>query len=128
MLSGALAELTWPNILIKRHIFRYYHPCQLFLYGVISNVFSQFAYLCREVFRDFDPALVSKMNEKKIVAPGSIAASLLSVPKLRTIIENARQIVKVISLPFFLLTTLPLGYNQLKPSKRMLQVHMEFFL
>ncbi|XP_008794351.1 uncharacterized protein LOC103710431 [Phoenix dactylifera] len=71
VLSGALAELTWPAILSKRHIFR-------------------------EVFRDFDPVLVSKLNEKKLITPGSTASSLLSEPKLRAIIENARQILKII--------------------------------
>ncbi|KAL9362735.1 hypothetical protein Peur_045520 [Populus x canadensis] len=71
VLSGALAELTWPAILSKRHMFR-------------------------EVFADFDPIAVSKFNEKKIIAPGSTAASLLSELKLRAIIENARQISKVI--------------------------------
>ncbi|XP_068647819.1 uncharacterized protein [Aristolochia californica] len=71
VLSGALAELTWPAMLSKRHIFR-------------------------EVFLDFEPASVAKMNEKKLVAPGSTAMSLLSEPKLRAIIENARQISKII--------------------------------
>ncbi|XVE97469.1 hypothetical protein REPUB_Repub03eG0022400 [Reevesia pubescens] len=71
VLSGALSELTWPAILSKRHIFR-------------------------EVFVDFDPVAVSKMNEKKLLAPGSMASSLLSELKLRAIIENARQISKVI--------------------------------
>ncbi|KAL9339528.1 hypothetical protein Peur_068543 [Populus x canadensis] len=71
VLSGALAELTWPAILSKRHIFR-------------------------EVFADFDPIAVSKFNEKKIIAPGSTATSLLSELKLRAIVENARQISKVI--------------------------------
>ncbi|KAJ0984886.1 hypothetical protein J5N97_003242 [Dioscorea zingiberensis] len=71
VLSGALAELTWPVLLSKRHIFR-------------------------EVFMDFDPVSVSKLNEKKIVAPGSTARSLLSEPKLRSIIENARQILKIV--------------------------------
>ncbi|KAG4942654.1 hypothetical protein JHK85_047300 [Glycine max] len=51
---------------------------------------------CREVFVDFDPVAVSKFNEKKIMAPGSTASSLLSDLKLRAIIENARQISKVI--------------------------------
>ncbi|KAJ8459439.1 hypothetical protein OPV22_032365 [Ensete ventricosum] len=71
VLSGALAELTWPVILGKRRMFR-------------------------EVFLDFDPVAVSKLNEKKIVVPGSTASSLLSEPKLRAIIENARQILKII--------------------------------
>lgn len=69
--SGALAELTWPMILNKRHIFR-------------------------EVFADFDPITVAKFSEKKIAAPGSTASSLLSELKLRAIVENARQISKVI--------------------------------
>ncbi|XP_050213050.1 uncharacterized protein LOC126664611 [Mercurialis annua] len=71
VLSGALAELTWPAILSKRHIFR-------------------------EVFADFDPVAVSKFNEKKVTAPGSTASSLLSEVKLRAIIENARQMLKVV--------------------------------
>ncbi|XP_021298396.1 uncharacterized protein LOC110427245 [Herrania umbratica] len=72
-LSGALAELTWPTILRKRHMFR-------------------------EIFLEFDPSSVSKLSEKKICAPGSLASSLLSLsePKIRGIIENARQICKVI--------------------------------
>ncbi|KAG6665460.1 DNA-3-methyladenine glycosylase 1-like [Carya illinoinensis] len=70
-LSGALAERTWPEILNKRNMFR-------------------------EVFLDFDPIAVSKLNEKKFVSPGSCASSLLSEVKLRAIIENAHQISKVI--------------------------------
>ncbi|XP_022724820.1 uncharacterized protein LOC111281358 [Durio zibethinus] len=68
-LSGALAELTWPTILNKRHMFR-------------------------EIFLEFDPSAVSKLNEKKIGAPGTPASSLLSELKIRGIIENARQICK----------------------------------
>ncbi|XP_022889735.1 uncharacterized protein LOC111405192 isoform X1 [Olea europaea var. sylvestris] len=70
--STALAELTWPAILNKRHIFR-------------------------EAFADFDPVVVSKLNEKKIASPGSPASSLLSELKLRSIIENARQISRIIN-------------------------------
>ncbi|XVF74854.1 hypothetical protein PTKIN_Ptkin13bG0144200 [Pterospermum kingtungense] len=70
-LSGALAELTWPTILSKRHMFR-------------------------DIFLEFDPSAVSKLNEKKIATPGSPASSLLSELKIRGIIENARQICKVI--------------------------------
>ncbi|MBA0622475.1 hypothetical protein Godav_008013 [Gossypium davidsonii] len=71
VLSGSLSELTWSAILSKRHIFR-------------------------EVFMDFDPVAVSKLNEKKLIAHGSVASSLLSELKLRAIVENARQISKVI--------------------------------
>ncbi|KAL3835472.1 hypothetical protein ACJIZ3_010208 [Penstemon smallii] len=69
--STALAELTWPVILSQRNIFR-------------------------DVFLDFDPIAVSKLNDKKIAAPGSPASSLLSEVKLRAITENARQICKII--------------------------------
>ncbi|KAI3754489.1 hypothetical protein L1987_54273 [Smallanthus sonchifolius] len=71
VLSGALSELTWPAILNKRHLFR-------------------------EVFADFDHTVVEKFNEKKLVGPGSAASSLLSELKLRAIVENARQMSKVI--------------------------------
>lgn len=70
VLSGALAELSWSEILKRRQNFR-------------------------EIFMDFDPVAVSKVNEKKLVAPGSIANSLLSEQKLRAVLENARQIVKI---------------------------------
>ncbi|XP_043695933.1 probable GMP synthase [glutamine-hydrolyzing] [Telopea speciosissima] len=71
VLSGALAELTWPAILSKRHIFR-------------------------EVFLDFDPVAVSKLSDKKITASGSTASCLLSELKLRAIIDNSRQVCKII--------------------------------
>ncbi|KAL9231964.1 hypothetical protein vseg_007121 [Gypsophila vaccaria] len=69
-LSVALAELNWPTILNKRNTFK-------------------------EVFLDFDPVSVSKLNEKKICGPGTPAGSLLSEMKLRNIVENARQVCKI---------------------------------
>ncbi|XP_066399436.1 uncharacterized protein [Miscanthus floridulus] len=69
--SGALAEMAWPAILSKRDTFR-------------------------EVFMNFDPQLVAKLNEKKFLAPCSPASSLLSQHRLRVIIENARELLKVI--------------------------------
>ncbi|KAF0911424.1 hypothetical protein E2562_008299 [Oryza meyeriana var. granulata] len=71
VLSGALAEMTWPAILSKRETFR-------------------------EVFMDFDPLLVAKLSEKKILGPCSPARSLLSEHRLRIIIENAQEVLKVI--------------------------------
>lgn len=70
-LSVALAELTWPTILSKRSIFR-------------------------EVFLHFDPVSVSKINDKKISGPGNLGITLLSEMKLRNIVENARQVCKII--------------------------------
>ncbi|KAH0654757.1 hypothetical protein KY285_029639 [Solanum tuberosum] len=49
----------------------------------------------KEVFANFDLVAVSKLNEKKILAPGSTACSLLSELKLRAVIENARQVSKI---------------------------------
>uniref|UniRef100_A0A0A9DII9 DNA-3-methyladenine glycosylase I n=1 Tax=Arundo donax TaxID=35708 RepID=A0A0A9DII9_ARUDO len=71
VLSGALAEMAWPAILSKRDTFR-------------------------EVFMEFDPLLVAKLNEKKFLGPRSPASSLLSEHRLRIIIENARELLKVI--------------------------------
>ncbi|GAV91914.1 LOW QUALITY PROTEIN: Adenine_glyco domain-containing protein, partial [Cephalotus follicularis] len=70
-LSGALVELTWPVILHKRCMFR-------------------------EVFSDFDPIVVLKLNDKKIASSGSLASFLLLELKLQGIIEIARQVCKVI--------------------------------
>ncbi|KAL0697787.1 hypothetical protein Bca4012_053909 [Brassica carinata] len=67
-LSGALAELSWTDILSRRQ-------------------------LLREVFMDFDPVAVSELNEKKVTA----AISLLSEVKLRSILDNARQVRKIIA-------------------------------
>ncbi|KAL1217536.1 hypothetical protein V5N11_004704 [Cardamine amara subsp. amara] len=71
VLSGALAEHSWPTILNNRQAFR-------------------------EVFADFDPNAIVKINEKKLIDPGSTGSTLLSELKLRAVIENARQILKVI--------------------------------
>ena len=46
----------------------------------------------REVFMDFDPVAVSELNEKKVIS----AISLLSEVKLRSILDNARQVRKVL--------------------------------
>lgn len=66
-LSGALAELSWKDILSKRHLFR-------------------------QVFLDFDPIAISELTNKKITSPDS----LLSEQKLRSILENANQVRKII--------------------------------
>jgi DNA-3-methyladenine glycosylase I len=73
VLSGALAEMTWPAILSKRETFK-------------------------EVFMDFDPLLVAKLSERKILGPCSPARSLLSEHRLRIIIENAQEVLKVSKL------------------------------
>lgn len=115
--SGALAELTWPAILSKRHVFRYsseklnlafmYSTDYFFSVVSLLHLLIWEVPLCREVFADFDPIMVAKFDEKKITAPGSTASSLVSELKLRAIIENARQMSKVdpqFSLPLNRLT------------------------
>ncbi|XP_024008913.1 uncharacterized protein LOC18007795 [Eutrema salsugineum] len=70
-LSGALAELSWKDILSKRQLFR-------------------------EVFMDFDPVAISELTNKKITSPEIATISLLSEQKLRSILENANQVRKII--------------------------------
>ncbi|CAN8233585.1 unnamed protein product [Cochlearia groenlandica] len=70
-LSGALAELSWKDILSKRQLFR-------------------------EVFMDFDPIVISELTNKKITSSEIATASLLSAQKLRSILENANQVRKII--------------------------------
>ncbi|CAH8356215.1 unnamed protein product [Eruca vesicaria subsp. sativa] len=70
-LSGALAELSWKDILSKRQLFR-------------------------EVFMDFDPIAISELTNKKITSPEIATTSLLSDQKLRSILENANQVRKII--------------------------------
>lgn len=47
---------------------------------------------------DFDPLLVAKLSERKILGPCSPARSLLSEHRLRIIIENAQEVLKVSKL------------------------------
>ncbi|CAN6482192.1 unnamed protein product [Victoria cruziana] len=70
-LSGALAELSWPSILSKRGTFR-------------------------ELFANFDPAFVSKFSERKITSIKTSNKIMLSELKLRSVVENAKQILKVV--------------------------------
>ncbi|MQL88849.1 hypothetical protein Taro_021419 [Colocasia esculenta] len=71
VLSQALAELSWPTILRKRETFR-------------------------EMFDNFDPASVAKFSEKKIISLKSCGTPLLSEVKLRAVVENAKQLLKVV--------------------------------
>lgn len=52
-------------------------------------------FLGRELFDNFDPASIAKFSEKKILSLVGSGSALLSEPKLRAIVENARQILKV---------------------------------
>ncbi|CAN4093812.1 unnamed protein product [Withania somnifera] len=69
-LSQALAELTWPAILNKRHIFR-------------------------ELFDNFDPSSLANVNEKRLLTLRESGKSLLSEPKIRAIVENANHFQKI---------------------------------
>ncbi|KAL8171998.1 hypothetical protein V2J09_023802 [Rumex salicifolius] len=70
VLSIALAEHTWVSILSKRDRFRSH-------------------------FDKFDVSSVAKFSEEKLVSLCTDRNALLSEPKLRAIVENARQILKV---------------------------------
>lgn len=112
VLSGALSELTWSAILSKRHIFRYCFLA-ISIYSIEqADSFLNFYVLFREVFIDFDPVAVSKLNEKKLVAHGSVASSLLSELKLRAIVENAHKISKVDHLILLFTIIFYLGWHE----------------
>ncbi|XWS21093.1 hypothetical protein CRYUN_Cryun30bG0025700 [Craigia yunnanensis] len=68
--SQALAELSWPTILNKRDIFR-------------------------KLFDNFDPSSVAQYTEKKMLSLKVVGSLLLSEPKLRAVLENAKQMLKV---------------------------------
>ncbi|KAF4348237.1 hypothetical protein F8388_015056 [Cannabis sativa] len=68
--SQALAELTWPAILKKRDLFR-------------------------KLFEDFDPSSVAQFSEKKLLSLKVNGYLVLSEPKLRAVVENAKQVLKV---------------------------------
>lgn len=69
VLSIALAELTWPAILYKRDAFRNH-------------------------FDNFDPSSIAKFTEQKLSVRAN-CSTLLSEPKLRAVVENANQLLKV---------------------------------
>ncbi|XP_077233590.1 DNA glycosylase superfamily protein isoform X2 [Tasmannia lanceolata] len=71
VLSEALGELSWPTILNKRDTFR-------------------------RLFDNFDAASIAKFTEKKILLLKASGSTLLSEPKLRAVVENARQTLKVV--------------------------------
>lgn len=70
VLSQALAELTWPLILSKRDIFR-------------------------KVLNDFDPSSIAQLTENEFTTLKVNGIQLLSEPKLRAIVENANQVLKI---------------------------------
>lgn len=70
VLSTALAEMTWPAILYKRDAFRKH-------------------------FDNFDPSSVAKFSEEKLLSMKAICSNLLSEQKLRAVVDNANQLLKV---------------------------------
>ncbi|XP_002510348.2 DNA-3-methyladenine glycosylase [Ricinus communis] len=68
--SQALAEMSWPTILHMRNIFR-------------------------KLFDNFDPSSVAQFTEKKLLSLKVNGNLLLSEPKLRAIVENAKLLLKV---------------------------------
>lgn len=104
--SQALAELTWPAILNKREIFRYYCPhflCSLktLRRRAFFGMRLMFGYLFpfgRKLLENFDPSSIAQFNEKKLLSLKVNGNLLLSEPKLRAIVENAKQTLKVIEI------------------------------
>ncbi|KAM0950423.1 putative DNA-3-methyladenine glycosylase I [Dioscorea sansibarensis] len=76
VLSMALAERRWPAILSNRGIFRM-RPCE-------------------QIFDNFDPHSVAKFDEKKLITIRTSGSTLLSEQKMWAVVENAKQMRKVI--------------------------------
>ncbi|PIN03178.1 DNA-3-methyladenine glycosylase I [Handroanthus impetiginosus] len=70
VLSQALAELSWQVILSKRAVFR-------------------------KFFDDFNPTSVANLDEEMFLSKRVQNSLLLSEPKLRAIVENAKQLPKI---------------------------------
>ncbi|KAL6216114.1 hypothetical protein ACLB2K_009341 [Fragaria x ananassa] len=70
VLSQSLAELSWPEILTKRDIFR-------------------------NLFDNFDPSSIAKFDENKLLSLKMNGIPILSQQKLRAIVDNAIQVVKI---------------------------------
>ncbi|PRQ26993.1 putative DNA-3-methyladenine glycosylase I [Rosa chinensis] len=70
VLSQSLAELSWPEILTRRDIFR-------------------------NLFDNFDPSSIAKFDEKKLLSLKVNGIPILSQQKLRAIVDNAIQVVKI---------------------------------
>lgn len=68
--SQALAELSWLAILHMRDIFR-------------------------KLFDQFDPSSIAQFTEKKLLSLRFNGNLLLSEPKLRAVVENAKQMLKI---------------------------------
>jgi 3-methyladenine DNA glycosylase Tag len=50
----------------------------------------------RKLFENFDPSVIAQFTEKKLMSMKVNGSLLLSEPKLRAIVENAKQMLKVI--------------------------------
>lgn len=100
--SQALAELNWPEILNKRNIFRYFSVLPLFTCAfckersksVLIFLISHFDFHCRKLCDNFDPSSIAQFTEKKLSSLKVNGILLLSEPKLRAVVENAKLILK----------------------------------
>lgn len=50
----------------------------------------------RKLFENFDPSTIAQFTEKKLMSLKVNGSLLLSEPKLRAVVENAKQMLKVI--------------------------------
>ena len=53
-------------------------------------------FFCRKLFDNFDPSSIAQYTEKKMLSLKVDGSLLLSEPKLRAVVENAKQMLKVI--------------------------------
>jgi DNA-3-methyladenine glycosylase I len=99
--SQALAELSWPAILNKRDIFRFFVSTPSthlsFNREKTKNLMFVFDPFGRKLFDSFDPSAIAQFTEKKLMSLKVNGSPLLSEPKLRAVVENAKQVLKVIN-------------------------------
>lgn len=94
--SMALAELSWPVILSAKDGFRYTSVAASHLVSVRFLMFLVGLGLIRKLFVNFDPSSVAQFTDKKLASLKVNEKAVLSEPKLCAIVENAKQILKVI--------------------------------
>lgn len=99
--SQALAELSWPAILNKRDTFRYIYLCPLYSIKLLERECVYLIVFCfdpfgRKLLDNFDPSSIAQFTEKKLLSLKVNGVLLLSETKLRAIVENAKQVHKVI--------------------------------
>lgn len=63
--------------------------------NMMYNIVNTKKNLCRKHFDNFDPSTVAKFSEEKLLSLKANCSTLLSEQKLRAVVDNANQLLKV---------------------------------